>query len=66
MTQSNLGRLEQVDLRSIWSTEDRDSTPWLTEEYNLGLLGNAIGIELALEVQEEAVGSFRQYNAGLS
>ena len=66
MTQSNLGRLEQVDLRSIWSTEDRDFTPWLAEEYNLGLLGNAIGIELALEVQEEAVGSFRPYNAGLS
>jgi len=48
MTQSNLGRLEQVDLRSIWGTEDKDFTPWLAEEYNLGLLGDAIGIELAL------------------
>ena len=59
MTQPNLGRLEQVDLRSIWGTEDRDFTPWLAEEYNLGLLGDAIGIELALEAQEEAVGPFR-------
>ena len=59
MTQPNLGRLEQVDLRSIWGKEDRDFTPWLAEEYNLGLLGDAIGIELALEAQEEAVGPFR-------
>ena len=59
MTQSNLGRLEQVDLRSIWSTEDRDFTPWLAEENNLHLLGDTIGIELALEAQEESVGPFR-------
>ena len=59
MTQPNLGRLEQVDLRSIWGTEDRDFTPWLAEEYNLGLLGNTIGIELELEAQEESVGPFR-------
>ena len=51
MTQQNLGRLEKVDLRYILFTEYRDFTPWLEEEYNLGRLGDAIGIELALEAQ---------------
>ena len=45
--QSNLGRLEQVNLRDIWSTEDGDFTPWLADEHNLRLLGDAIGIRMS-------------------
>ena len=56
--QSNLGRLEQVNLRDIWSTEDGDFTPWLAEEDNLRLLGDAIGIDLELEAKEKSVGPF--------
>ena len=58
MTQSNLGRLEQIALRSIWVTEAGDFTPWLAQDDNLRLLGDTIGIELELETQEKAVGPF--------
>ena len=56
---TKLGRLEKVDLRSIWTTEDQDFTPWLAQEGNLEILGNTIGIELELEAQEKDVGPFR-------
>ena len=41
-----LGRLERVDLRSIWETEAQDFTPWLAREENLAILGDTIGVEL--------------------
>lgn len=55
----NLGRLERVGLREVWNGEALDFTPWLAEESNLELLGNAIGIELELESIEKDVGPFR-------
>ena len=54
-----LGKLEKVELRKIWKTEDQGFTPWLAEEKNLELLGETIGIELELEAQEKDVGPFR-------
>jgi len=54
-----LGKLEKVELRQIWKTEDQGFTPWLAEEGNLALLGETIGIELELEAQEKDVGPFR-------
>lgn len=54
-----LGKLEKVDLREVWLTEGQGFTPWLAEEKNLEMLGEAIGIELELEAQEKDVGSFR-------
>ena len=57
MTQ--LGRLERVELRTAWSSESSDFTPWLAQEDNLRLLGEAIDIELELESQEKEVGPFR-------
>lgn len=58
MTKS-LGKLERVELRDIWATEDRDFTPWLAQESNLELLAETIGMELELEAQEKDVGPFR-------
>ena len=58
-SQQNLGRLEKVELRDVWETEDRDFTPWLAKEEHLELLGEVIGIELELEAQEKDVGPFR-------
>ena len=54
-----LGRLEHVDLRSVWANEAGDFTPWLAQDENLALLGETIGIALELEAQEKEVGPFR-------
>lgn len=56
---NTLGRLEQVELRKIWTSESDEFTPWLAQEGNIRLLGDAIGIELELEAQEKNVGPFR-------
>jgi hypothetical protein len=56
---NKLGKLQQVELRNIWTSEADDFTPWLAQEENLILLGDAIGIELELEAQEKNVGPFR-------
>ncbi|MES2788959.1 MAG: DUF4268 domain-containing protein [Planctomycetota bacterium] len=55
----NLGRLERVELREAWRTEAGDFTPWLAQEQNIELLGEAVGIELEVEAQEKNVGPFR-------
>jgi len=51
-----LGKLEHVDPRKLWSSEPGDFTPWLAE--NIGLLGEALGIDLELVQLEKAVGDF--------
>lgn len=56
---NNLGRLERVSLRKVWASESGHFTPWLAQEENLKLLGDAVGIELELETQEKDVGPFR-------
>lgn len=54
-----LGRLEKIDLRDIWKTEDQDFTPWLAREDNIALLADTLGLELEVEAQEKEVGPFR-------
>lgn len=54
-----LGRLEKVDLRTYWSREDIDFTPWLAEPENIKLLSDTIGIELEVQAVEKNVGLFR-------
>jgi hypothetical protein len=56
---TSLGRLEKVELRQAWTSESTDFTPWLAQEDNLRLLGDAIGVDLELEAQEKQVGPFR-------
>lgn len=51
-----LGKLENIDPRSLWPLEAKDFTPWLAE--NLALLGEALGLDLELERTEAPVGSF--------
>lgn len=55
----DLGRLERVELRRVWTRESGEFTPWLAQPENLKLLGDAIGLELELEAQEKDVGLFR-------
>lgn len=56
---STLGKLERVDLRTVWANEANDFTPWLATEENLALLGDTINMDLELEAQEQHVGPFR-------
>ena len=37
-----IGRMEEVSLRSVWTNEERNFTPWLME--NLDLLSDAVGV----------------------
>lgn len=59
MATKPLGQLQRVDLREAWESESGDFTPWLASEDNIALLGEAIGMELEVESQEQLVGKFR-------
>jgi hypothetical protein len=51
-----LGKLEQVDPRSVWVHEAHHFTPWLLA--NADRLADALGIDLELEAAEHAVGGY--------
>ena len=53
-----LGELIKVPLREFWEKEDKNFTPWLAREENIGLLGVTIGVELEVEARERKVGPF--------
>jgi hypothetical protein len=52
----DFGNLTHLDLRSVWSNEATDFTPWLAE--NLGALSEALGMDLVLQQQEAPFGDF--------
>lgn len=54
-----LGRLEKVELRDAWQTEDRGFTPWLAKIENIEILSQEIGINLEVQGVEQNVGPFR-------
>jgi hypothetical protein len=56
MNELDLGKLELIDPREIWETEDRDFTPWLAD--NIDELSNELGIDLEVEDTEVSAGSF--------
>ena len=53
-----LGKIEKIDLRSVWKHEAHDFTKWLAQPENLAELGNAIDMELELIEAESSVGGF--------
>ena len=53
-----LGQLQRVELREAWPHEASNFTPWLAQQENLDLLGEALGLELALEAVEKPVDTF--------
>ena len=59
MNKNILSKLEEVDLKYYWKHEERDFTPWLSEEENIALLGETIGMDLEVIGKEESVGSYR-------
>ncbi|QUY40932.1 DUF4268 domain-containing protein [Acaryochloris marina] len=50
----NLGRLEKVDVTQYWQSATEDFAPWLCQEENIQLLGEAIGLslEVVLDAQQ--------------
>lgn len=56
--QYKLGQNATVDLRDVWPHEVLDFTKWLSENENLEILSEAVGIELELVETESSVGSF--------
>ncbi len=59
MTTPSLGRLERVNLRTIWNSESADFTPWLARPENMKVLEEALEMELEVESEEKPVGPFR-------
>ena len=54
-----LGMLKEItDLRQVWPHEAKDFTPWLAEEENMNLLGDALGLDITADETESDVGDF--------
>lgn len=56
---ATLGKIEKVDLRSVWSNEATDFTPWLSKQENLDALSEVLGMDLEAIATEQFVGPFR-------
>lgn len=56
MVQEKFGVLKRGDLRHLWPHEAQEFTPWLAE--NLDALGDVLGMDLELQLQEAPVGPF--------
>ena len=53
----NLGTLKEItDLRSVWSHEALNFTPWVAE--NVELLADAVGLDITVDETESSVGDF--------
>jgi len=57
MTQ--LGKLQKVDLRSVWKHEATDFSSWLVQPENLDVLAEQLGIEIEPIGTEVSVGRFK-------
>ncbi len=56
---TQLSKLENVDIRSIWKNESSDFTPWLARQENINRIGDAIGMDLTVVEDERPVGPFK-------
>lgn len=55
---SELGKLQLVDIRKIWTREDEDFTPWLFKQENLNQLANVLNMKLKPVGKEVEVGQY--------
>ena len=56
MSRQDIGKLERVALREVWKNEAYDFTQWL--ENNIGVLNDALDLNLVNVDRERAAGSF--------
>ncbi len=55
-----LGKIEKIDdLHSVWPHEAHDFSRWLSQQDNLAMLSDTIGISMSLLELESPVGGFR-------
>lgn len=55
----NLRKLEEIkDLRKVWPHEALDFTPWLSQDENITVLADAVGIDITVDETESSVGNF--------
>ena len=54
-----LGKIVRVDLRTVWSNEATDFTPWLSKPENLEALSETLGMDLESTGTEQSVGNYR-------
>ena len=54
-----LGKLHEVDIRTLWSHEQYGFSEWLSKEENLELLNEVIGLTLSDVEKEVYVGAYR-------
>lgn len=55
-----IGRLEKMDIRSVWPTEPGNFSLWLAEPQNRTILADALGLGDLTKVETEvSVGTFR-------
>lgn len=52
----DIGKLEDIDIRKVWPTEDKQFTPWIAK--NINLISEKIGVSLEDVSIESRVGSF--------
>lgn len=55
----SLGKLERVELRTVWNNEATDFTPWLSKPENLEALSETLGMDLETTGTEQSVGAYR-------
>lgn len=54
-----LEQLKEIkDLREVWPHEALDFTPWLSQDDNIALLADAVGLEITVSETESSVGDF--------
>lgn len=55
----NLSKLVEIkDLRTVWPHEALDFTPWLSQDDNIALLADAVGLDIIIDETESSVGDF--------
>jgi Domain of unknown function (DUF4268) len=54
----DLGQIKKVKAAELWKHEEKEFTPWLAGEDNIGRLADALGLELQVEGIEVPVGPF--------
>lgn len=55
----NIGKLKEVDIRSLWKHEQYDFSEWLSKEENINELNDILGLTLTDVSKEVYVGSYR-------